>query len=214
MNVIGTALDELYRIFDILNRDKFENALPVPVITIQKTRGTALGHFTIDKVWKKKQDDDGQESEEAYYEINIDPRWFNDRSAVEVTETLLHEMVHYFNKMSEIKDCTGNIHNKKFKNRAEQVGLIVTKTKKTGWGCTACSDELEEYINEEVKPDGAAFEYFRSDVVKEKKKPKKTLFKFICPECGQEAKGKRNVSIKCGNCDVLMEMEPEEDDEA
>lgn len=50
MNVVGMALDELYRIFDILNRDKFDGSLSEPVITIQKTKGTTLGYFTVDKV--------------------------------------------------------------------------------------------------------------------------------------------------------------------
>lgn len=54
MNVIGIALDELYRIFNILNKDKFDENLPEPVITIQKTKGITLGHFTVDKVWKDK----------------------------------------------------------------------------------------------------------------------------------------------------------------
>ena len=213
MNVIGTALEELYRMFDILNHDKFDNVLPVPVITIQKTRGNALGHFTVNKVWKKKTNDDGQSEEEAYYEINIDPRWFNERTAEDIAETLLHEMVHYYNKVSDIKDCSGNVHNKKFKERAESVGLIVTKGKSVGWGYTSMSDELEEYVKEKVAPLDTAFEYFRSDVVKDKDKPKKkSLFKITCPQCGQEAKGKRGVSIKCGNCNVPMVMEPEDDD--
>ena len=55
MNVIGIALDELYRIFSVLNHDKFDDALPEPVITIQKTKGRTLGHFTLDKVWRNKQ---------------------------------------------------------------------------------------------------------------------------------------------------------------
>ena len=42
MNVIGAALEELYRIFGILNRDKFNGELTEPVITIQKTRGSTL----------------------------------------------------------------------------------------------------------------------------------------------------------------------------
>lgn len=119
MNVIGIALDELYRIFNILNKDKFDENLPEPVITIQKTKGITLGHFTVDKVWKDKKvletNESTTEEPEAYYEINIDPRWFGNRSAEEIVETLLHEMVHYCNKVNEIKDCSGNVHNKKFK---------------------------------------------------------------------------------------------------
>ena len=157
MNVIGIALDELYRIFNILNKDKFDENLPEPVITIQKTKGTTLGHFTVDKVWKDKKvletNESATEEPEAYYEINIDPRWFGNRSAEEIVETLLHEMVHYCNKVNEIKDCSGNVHNKKFKTLAEAVGLVVEKGKSVGWGYTSLSDELKEYIQTNIKPD-------------------------------------------------------------
>ena len=214
MNVIGTALEELYRIFSILNRDKFDDELPEPVITIQKTRGRTLGHFTLEKTWKNK--NDVESDEDAYYEINVDPRWFNQRSASDVAETLLHEMCHYCNKLSNIKDCNGNIHNKKFKSMAEKVGLVVEKGQSVGWGYTSMSEELKNYIEDVVQPDEDAFEYFRAGVNKDSK-PKtgrtKTMFKFTCPECGQVAKGKLDNVIKCGHCDVLMEMEDIESDD-
>lgn len=43
MNVIGLALDELYRIFNIMNRDIFDDFLPEPVITLQPTKGAYIG---------------------------------------------------------------------------------------------------------------------------------------------------------------------------
>ena len=59
-----------------------------------------------------------------------------------------------------------------------------------------------------------AFEYFRAGItVKPKIKRKKTLFKYTCPECKQIAKGKKDIAIKCGNCDVVMEMEEVEDED-
>lgn len=207
MNVIGAALEELYRIFGILNRDKFNGELTEPVITIQKTRGRTLGHFTLSKVWKDKNDEESEES--AYYEINVDPRWFDSRTPADVAETLLHEMCHYYNKVNNIKDCSGNVHNKKFKASAEKVGLIVERGKSVGWGYTSMSDELKIYMDEVVKPNEEAFEYFRSVPMKSSSGGgrKKSIFKYTCPECGQEAKGKRDVIIKCGLCDVVMEME-------
>ena len=54
MNIIGLALDELYQIFNIMNKDIFDNFLPEPVITLQTTKGRTLGHFTLDKVWRDK----------------------------------------------------------------------------------------------------------------------------------------------------------------
>lgn len=223
MNVVGMALDELYRIFDILNRDKFNGSLSEPVITIQKTKGTTLGYFTVDKVWKNKSDSDknnglvaGDKEENAFYEINIDPRWFCTRTAADITETLLHEMVHYFNKVNDVKDCSGNVHNKKFKTAAESVGLVVERGKSVGWGYTSMTDELKEYIDTEVQPKDSVFEYFRAGVIKAdttKKKRKKSLFKYECPKCGTIAKAKKDVKIMCGDCDCQMDIENLEDEE-
>ena len=213
-NVIGKALEELYRIFAIVNEDKFDSSLPEPVLTIQKTRGATLGHFTLDKVWRDKNNIKDNlavadnSDEESYYEINIDPRWFCNRTVEEVVETMIHEMCHYYNKMNDIKDCSGNVHNKKFKSLAESVGLVVEKGKSVGWGYTSLSPELLDYIKETVKPDATAFEYFRAGVLKEiKPKTKKSIFKYTCPQCGQVAKGKKGIEIKCGYCDVVMEVE-------
>ena len=214
MNVIGIALEELYRIFDVLNRDKFDGSLAEPVITIQKTRGGTLGHFTLSKVWKDKNDEESEEN--AYYEINIDPRWFNSRTSAEVVETLLHEMCHYHNKVNNIKDCSGNVHNKKFKSSAERVGLIVEKGKGVGYGYTSMSDDLKAYMDEVVKPNEEAFEYFRSVPMKLSGGGgirKKNVFKYTCPDCGAEVKGKRDMTIKCGLCDVVMKMEDIDDED-
>lgn len=221
MNVVGIALNELYRIFGILNRDKFNDSLSEPVITIQKTRGMTLGYFTLGKVWRNKDDTANDDltaedrEENAFYEINIDPRWFYSRTAADITETLLHEMVHYFNKVNEVKDCSGNIHNKKFKTAAENVGLVVERVKSVGWGITSMTDELKEYINSEVEPKDLAFEYFRAGVIKtdtENKKRKKSLFKYECSKCGTVAKAKIDTKIICGECNCGMDMEDEEDD--
>lgn len=212
MNVIGVALEELYRIFNILNRAKFNGELAEPVITIQKTRGRALGHFTLAKVWKDKNDEESEDN--AYYEINVDPRWFNSRTPADVAETLLHEMCHYYNKVNNIKDCSGNVHNKKFKSSAERVGLVVEKGKSVGWGYTSMSDELKAFMEDIVKPSEEAFEYFRSTPMKLSGGGggrKKNLFKYTCPDCGAEVKGKRDMTIKCGLCDVEMKMEDTED---
>lgn len=212
MNVISMALEELYRIFHILNEDKFDGELTEPVITIQKTRGRTLGHFTTSRVWVDKNNEEDEET--SYYEINIDPRWFNTRTPADVVETLLHEMVHYYNKANDIKDCSGNVHNKKFKSSAEKVGLVVEKGKGVGYGYTSMSEALSAYVDEVVKPNEAAFEYFRSVPVKMSGGSgggrKKSTFKYTCPDCGAEVKGKRDMVIKCGLCDVVMKMEDED----
>ncbi len=203
-NIIGKALDELYRVFDILNKSYYSNKLPIPVITIQKAKREGnTGWCSTRKVWENKI------TGEARFETNICPEYLN-RESHEIIETLQHEMVHLFYSFVDVNDCSGSVHNKKFKDLAEKVGLIVEKSKKYGYGHTTCSPEFEEFIKEEIKLYMTAFEYFRTLPKKEAKPPKeKKTFKYTCPQCNSEVKGKKDKNVKCGDCEVTMEMEEE-----
>lgn len=77
-------------------------------------------------------------------------------------------------------------------------------------GITELSDTFREYISESIKPDSSVFDYFRSVEKKESKPREKKTFKYTCPNCGIDVKGKPDVDIKCGKCDVSMEMEESE----
>lgn len=215
MNIIGKMLDELYRIFEIVNKEKFDGVLPTPVITIQKTKGKSLGHFTINRIWRNKNNiiDDNVEVDDndttAQYEININPTHFFEREAVEIVETLIHEMCHYWNKVKGIDD--GN-HNKKFKAIAERVGLICERRQNVGYGYTSLSPELKDWVVNICKPNEECFKYYSANkskiftTTREKK-----VFKYTCPCCGLMVKGKRDISIKCAECNELMEMEDEDE---
>lgn len=205
MNVIGNAIDELYRYFEILNKDYYESKLPDPVITIQKARANNLGHFTLGKVWKKRDEENNDDT--AKYEININPVNLN-RPVEEIIGTVQHEMIHYANKISDINDCNGQIHNKKFKELAENVGLICEKTKKYGWGITSLSEPFKTYIEDRIEPKAEVFDYFRCEDKKRESKPReKKTFKYICPKCGMDVKAKLDAKVKCGKCDVFMVIE-------
>lgn len=200
-NFIGIALDELYRIFEILNKEYFSNKLPYPMITIQRTKRSGnLGWFTLDKIWERKNADDKR------YEINICAEYLNGE-VYDIVDTLQHEMVHYANKIAEIKDCNGQIHNKKFKSLAEQVGLIVEKSKKYGYGHTRCSDEFKKFIDEVIKPNVECFSYFRNLIIKEKKSTEKKIFTYVCPQCNEKVKAKAEKHIICGECGCDFEMQ-------
>lgn len=200
-NFIGVALDELYRIFEILNKEYFSGKLNYPMITIQKTKRSGnLGWFTLDKVWEKK------DTEEKRYEINICAEYLS-MELHEIVCTLQHEMVHYANKIAEIKDCNGQVHNKKFKVLAEQVGLIVEKSKKYGYGHTSCSDGFKKFIDEVIKPNADSFTYFRNVPPKEKEKKEKTTFTYICPKCENKVKAKADKNIVCGDCKCNFKMQ-------
>lgn len=210
MNVVGTVLDELYRAFAILNKEKFDDSLPYPVITIQKDdKNSSFGYFIKDKIWKRKGDENP-----SLYEINLNPNLFDTISVNETIGTLLHEMCHYYNAINDIEDVKGNSHNKIFKATAESVGLICEKQKGVGFGLTMNSDELNQFIDKKIAPDEDSFAWFRFVEPKEIKPKKKTTFTFTCPTCGMKAKGKESIRIKCAVCDEDMQIEEIEEPES
>lgn len=202
---MGEALEELYRIFNILDHDYYENKLPEPTITIQNIRPNNPGYFTQGNVRKKK-DDEAEDSLERY-EINLNPSILN-QSAEQIICTLQHEMVHYANTINGIKDCNGQVHSKKFKELAEKVGLKCEKSKKYGWGTTECSEPFKTFITDKIKPDESVFKYFRIGGIEIEKKPReKKTFKYVCPECGLIVKAGPDKNIMCEDCNKTFEME-------
>lgn len=133
----------LEKIFRELNVDKFGGELEEPIITVQSTP-RAYGHVTCSKVWKSKYDE-----ESGKYELNMGAGTIA-RPIEETVSTMLHEMVHIYNLMHDIQDCSRNntYHNKKFKTKAEEVGLVIDHDPRIGWSITSPSDELVLYIAE------------------------------------------------------------------
>ena len=72
------------------------------------------------------------------HEINIGAGTLS-RPIEEVAATLLHEMVHYYNHVKGVQDCSrGNTyHNRKFRDAATAHGLIVDHHEKYGWTITS-----------------------------------------------------------------------------
>lgn len=129
----------LNKIFDLLNSRFFERELSRPTITIQSTP-KAYGHFSLrDDTWISKNG--------CSHEINIGAGTLA-RPIESVCATLLHEMVHYYNYIHGIKDCSrGNTyHNQRFKRAAESRGLLLTHSPKYGWSHTAPADELLQFV--------------------------------------------------------------------
>lgn len=209
---LDNTIVELHRAFHVLNESYFDGELPTPIITIGYTQN-ALGHFTPWLSWVDKADEDNESKKN--YEINISPQVFAQDSA-EILGVLLHEMIHFWHTVNNIKDCSNNRHNKKFKKKAEELGFTVEQSKKYGWGHTSLTDALRQELIELVDPVDEAFAFYRAEFVKpekEKKPRKKTMFKYTCPLCGLEVKGKRGIEVKCGCSDSVMEMEEEDEED-
>jgi len=211
---VSGYLEKMYR---QLNKDKFNNELEEPIITIMSTP-KAYGHVTCSKVWKSGSD--------YCYELNIGAGTL-DRPIESVVSTLLHEMVHIYNLMNNIQDCSrGNTyHNKKFKDKAESVGLLINHHDTYGWTITEPSDELILYIADMGWNDIMMnrTEYTRISIgtasgsngiqvtgtpaAPTARKPSSTR-KYICPKCKQSIRATKTVNIICGDCMEKMEVAP------
>lgn len=203
------AAGYLNKVFDLLNAEFFESALSRPTITIQSTP-KAYGHFSLkEDTWISKNG--------ATHEINLGAGTLS-RPIEETVSTLLHEMVHYYNFVNGIQDCSrgGTYHNKHFKKTAEEHGLIVNHSEKYGWSFTSPSDELLDFVLEndltDILINRNEFNGFQmkgtgthSGITITGTPPKKSSTrKYICPCCGLSVRATKTVRIACMDCDSQM----------
>ena len=200
------AAGYLNKVFDLLNAEFFENALSRPTITIQSTP-KAYGHFSLrEDTWVSKLGDT--------HEINIGAGTLS-RPIEDVVATLLHEMVHYYNHVHGIQDCSrGNTyHNRQFKEAAEARGLTVNRSDKYGWSHTSPADALLEFV---LKHDLTDILINRNDFggfqitgtgthngvptfvgVAPRKSSSR---KYACPCCGMSVRATKEVRVMCMDC--------------
>lgn len=198
----------LNKIFDLLNIEYFDGKLVRPVLTIQSTP-KAYGHFTTSEhTWHREL---GLDS----HEINIGAGTLA-RPIEEVTATLLHEMIHYWNFKNGIQDCSrgGTYHSKRFKDAAEAHGLVVERSEKYGWSHTAPSDKTLEFC---IRNDLSDILLCRNELGSVALGPgashgaggaptnaKSGSRKYICPCCGISVRATKCVRIGCLNCSQEM----------
>ena len=210
MTTYNRVAGYLNSIFQLLNERYFESALSRPVITIQSTP-KAYGHYTLYDAWSL-------DNEKGVREINLGAGTLS-RPIEEVVATLLHEMIHYYNDINNIKDCSrGNTyHNRKFKIKAEACGLAVEHHDTYGWSRTLPSDDLLEFCLENELPEiricrndffatqigGSGTHSGSSDNTPTVRKKSSTR-KYICPCCGMSVRATKEVRIKCMDCDEQL----------
>lgn len=209
----GSAL--LETAFDVFNRVYFSDELPRAVITIQSSP-RSYGYITTSKVWT--------DSTDQYYEINIGAEYLS-RPIENVMATLMHEMIHLYCLVKEIRDTSnaGRYHNKRFKAEAEKRDLRIEYAKYIGYSVTFPTDGLVETIRAnglysdidlcrktgglsptdgglngpQVTPGGDNGE---------QTKRKSSTRKYVCPHCGISVRATKEVFILCGNCmDTMLE---------
>jgi hypothetical protein len=194
------VLEQFEDLFSKFNTLLFNGQLENPVITCSPdtTRG-AYGWCTCWKAWVNG-DGDGTE---GYYEINMCAEHLN-RPFENICGTLIHEMVHLLNLQNGVQDTSrsGKYHNKKFKEIAEQHGLIIEKDAKYGWCRTSLNEKGLEVVN---SLNGQAFSLVRIKDGKGTGKTNKSK-KYVCPCCNIKVRATKEVYILCGDCGVALEL--------
>lgn len=140
------------------------------------------------------------------HEINICAE-FLDQGIYEVVSTLLHEMVHHYNNMKGIDDCSrgGNYHNKKFRDEAVKRGLKVTYDTKYGYSFTELDNKSKEIIDDLNYKD--IFKIKRQDRYKNKGNEKKSnSLKYVCPFCDTIIRATKEVDVLCGRCSTEKKL--------
>lgn len=194
---LSDVVKGLENLFDLLNKLYFENALTRPVITVQSTP-RAMGHCSTKQIWKSEN--------EAMYEINIGAEFLNKPKEV-TADTMCHEMIHLYCRENDIAETSqnGRYHNAKFKDEAEARDLIVDYTSAKGHAFTTPSEEFTKKLV--TNGYDLSIPFARHTVEARKTARRTKAHAYICPSCGQTVRTTQELTLKCGTCDVAMEME-------
>ena len=199
------AIRYLQHIFRLIDTAYFNNSLIMPTITIQQSVG-AYGHITVDKVWHSNISDT--------HELNISAEYLS-RPIVNLVATLIHEAVHLYALQNNIKDTSnrGVYHNRKFKELAEERGLIISKHKQYGWTITSPSNELYEFCKNNNLSDIQLVRRTTTNIpdnddAKPTSKPKNlkptSTRKYMC-RCGNSFRATKELNVICVVCKQMYE---------
>jgi len=201
--------------FKLLNATYFNGELERPVITILTDHtGGAYGWITVGKVWSDK-------DQRYYREINLCAEYLNRPPELVIT-TLHHEMCHLWNIEHGIQDTSrkGTYHNTRFRDVAEEGGLIVTQHPVYGWCITEPSPAFTELVKKNCRAGCFKLERMKTyrDGTPKVTKPgadgrettvtrtKQASRKYICPACAVSVRATKDVNIICGDCSEPMTL--------
>ena len=216
LNNVQRAQQYLKKIFRLLNEQIFDGELDdVQVVLSNNSR--CYGYYTLNSsTWV------GQVGNQEFnqHEIGISAQYLATRDITAVVATLTHECVHHWCYLKGIKDVSRNgyWHNKRFREAAEQHGLIVEQHPKVGHGVTSCSERLLQFC---IDNDLQEFQLNRSSdyyvAIGGSSSPssggstatttrRSSSYKLLCPCCSCTVRATRlGVRLMCISCDEEME---------
>lgn len=223
------AYGELQTAFDHYNRELFDGALPLCLITMQREKRT-YGYFSPKRFVHRH---DKQTTDE----IAINPSYFATVPLLEVLQTMVHEMAHAWQEHFGTPSRR-TYHNAEWADKMESIGLMPSSTGKPGGKRTG--EKMADYPipggrflqatdallangffvswldrHPPAQRIGATGDDDAGDLVElvgelgellvpQEPRNRSNRVKFRCPECGAQAWGKPGLKLLCGGdeCDA------------
>ena len=218
---------ELQQAYDFYNAELFDNVLPKCLLTLQREKKT-YGYFSPERFIRIE---DGVKVDE----LAMNPAYFAITPIGEVMQTLVHEMVHAWQKHHG-KPGRRSYHNKEWGGKMEAIGLMPSSTGKPGGKKTGESVadypieggrflEVTErllktfklswtdrfparHVNAETLENaitGGMLAALGQDGAESQAPTKQTRTKYTCPVCETTVWGKANLKLMCGECGFAYE---------
>ncbi len=194
----STTYDSFQEAYDWFNVHLFESALPQCLITLQR-RKNSRGYFDHQRFAAR-------DAVQRTDEIALNPSRFVGRTDAEILSTLAHEQCHLWQAHCGLKNPKGAYHNKEWAQQMINIGLQPSTTGEPGGALTG------RRVSHWIIP-GDVFERTVGDLMEtgfrlvwqspEKPPVQRTSqakHKFTCPTCGQNAWGKQDLHVLCGDC--------------
>ena len=197
---LSDVIAKLEDLYQILNRQYFDNTLPMAMITVQ-TSPKAFGSCSTKKIWKTGLG----AADSGLYEINIGAEFINAPSEL-VAGTMLHEMVHLYCIENHIEETCqgGRYHNKLFKEECEKRDLQVDYNRTTGHSATRPTEAFTGVLKANNYKLESKFARHTNPEAKEKKASRNKSHKYECLICKQSFRTTQELSLTCAICEEPM----------
>jgi hypothetical protein len=192
------------RMFSYFNAKLFDGSLPEPMLTFSR-KSKASGFFAPDR-WSARDDE-----KRGVSEIAVNPDHLKSEPPVEIASTLVHEMAHLW-QHTHGKPSRPGYHNNEWSSRMESIGLQPSATGEPGG--RRVGQKMSDYpipggLFETAfgaMPDSWFFPFLSKGTEREKKPSTSdsSKSKFLCPTCGDIARGKPSLLISCIKCRVAF----------
>jgi predicted SprT family Zn-dependent metalloprotease len=203
--ITGREYSALEHAYDWFNTRLFGDTLPPCLLTLQR-KAHSKGYFAQER-FTHRADTHGVADELA-----LNPDTFVGRSDKEILSTLVHEMVHCWQRHFGIPGRRG-YHNREWAAQMRAIGLMPSDTGTAGGKQTG--QRVTHYIVLDGLFDQAAAAllatgfclHWQPGPLGPQQGSQRSKTKYRCPTCGQNAWAKPTASLLCGAC--LRTMEPQ-----